>query len=447
MSNHGSETNGCTETEMLALEIPPCFCAEGALRAAVRRMRLSQTMVAVMYCVPPHLAPAPSPTYTRQVSTPGVVPPSVEPVPLSPHLKTLLELKAQDAVSSLSIVYVPETATVVPSATTTSRADSVAAAGAEAEVGAAAQADESGSERGDRGSAVAGEAHLRSTREAAEAEKAETASAAGVYVAAGLETGVVEVLRLSSRREGTRVFDLVRASERSDQLSPSQETAAAFRPVDEGPDVGEASGDSLSQAVSGDYGANERPRAAETGTGERGSSSQVVGMVGDRAARLRLDREEAGLAERSFPPGATTAAAAAATAGPMASALCGWHVPAECNSPESWAGRGLVVGFSDTGLGNAPFDRMPRTPLDRSFGKAPRWGWGKAGDSAGGRSGWRGTRGGDEQQVFAVCTMDGCVRCCQVVSTAEGQPRWKKVWTRQTKASRCVQPGDCRIAP
>lgn len=367
-----------------------------------------------------------------QQTTPGVVPPSVEPVPLSPHLKTLVELKAQDAVTSLSIVYVPETAAVL-NPSTISRADSVAAGAAEADAAAAgAQADENVSEKGDRGGRVAREGSNPEASEASEAEKIEAASAAGVYVAAGLETGVVEVLRLSSRREGARVFDLVRASERSDRMSSSLDAPAASRPVDEGPDIpGEASGESN---VGGDNGASERPRGnpemLASAIGDRNFSSQAHGPVDDRPAPPRLDRGESGLAEQiAALPGAT-----AATAGPMASALCGWHVPAECTSSESWTGRGLVVGFSDTELGTTPFAGTPRTPLDRAFGKAPRWGWGKAGEGTGGRSGVR-TRGGDEQQVFAVCTMDGCVRCCQLISNAEGQPRWKHLWTRQTKAS------------
>lgn len=361
---------------------------------------------------------------------------------MSPHLKTLVELKAQDAVTSLSIVYVPETAPVLNTGTL-SRADSVAAGAGEAEAAtavaaaaaaAAAQADENGSERGDRGSPIAREG---SNQEDTEAEKVEAASPAGVYVAAGLETGVVEVLRLSSRREGTRVFDLVRASERSDRMSSSLDAPTASRSVDEGPDTTDEAAGGSNDVVGGDHDANEPPdggnpeRSAPGTTGERSLSFQVTGAADDRSAPPRLDREGSGPAEHSA---ALPEAPTAATSGPTASVLCGWHVPAECKSSESWTGRGLVVGFSDTGLGTAPFAGTPRTPLDRAFGKAPRRGWGKAGESVGGRGGGR-TAGGDEQQVFAVCTMDGCVRCCQVVSNAEGQPRWKKLWTRQTKAS------------
>lgn len=363
---------------------------------------------------------------TQQASTPGVSPPSVVPVPLSPHLKTLLELKARDAVTSLSLVYVPETAT-----------DSVAAGAADAEAAttaaAAAQASESAGDRGGHGSPIHREV---SNPEATETDKVDAASAAGVYVAAGLETGVVEVLRLSSRREGTRTFDLVRASERSDRMfSPLDAAAASPRPVDERPDTGQASGDGL--VGGGDRDANnERPRGgyperSASGASERNVSPQAAGTVGDSPARLRLDREGSRLAEQSAGlPEATTAA----TAAPTASAFCGWHVPAEDKASESWTGRGLVVGFSDTGLGTAPFAGTPRTPLDRTYGKAPRLGWGKAGESGGGRSGRR-TTGADEHQVFAACTMDGCVRCCQVTSNVEGQPRWKRLWTRQTKAS------------
>eukprot|EP00903_Cladosiphon_okamuranus_P011768 g11062.t1 len=361
--------------------------------------------------------------------TPGVVPPSVEPVPLSPHLKTLVEIKAQDAVTSLSIVYVPETPNVLPSSTL-SRADSAGADAAEEAAAAAAVAPgEYGNELGDHVSSMTREG---SNQEVTEAEKVEIASAAGVYVAAGLETGVVEVIRLSSRREGTRVFDLVRASERSDRMSSSLDAQAASRSVDEKPDnTGEAPGDGK---VGGNRDANDRPRddsesSPSGGKGERNVSPQGIGTADDRTARPLLDREGSGLVDQSAAlPGAATAS----TSGPMASILCRWHVPAACKSSESWIGRGLVVGFLDTGLGTPPFAGTPRTPLDRGFGKAPRWGWGKAGEGTGGRSGGR-AAGGGGQQVFAVCTMDGCVRCCQVVSNAERQPRWKNLWTRQTK--------------
>eukprot|EP00752_Nemacystus_decipiens_P009212 g8228.t1 len=356
-----------------------------------------------------------------KASTPGVVPPSVDPVPLSPHLKTLVELKAQDAVTSLSIVYVAETASAL-SASPPSRADAIADGAAEA-AAPAAQADEHGSEKGDRGSPVAREG---SNQETTEAEKVEAASAAGVYVAAGLETGVVEVLRLSSRREGTRVFDLVKASERSDRMSSSQDPPAPSRPANEDPDTaGEMPGDG-NNAGGGDHNANEPPCGVDP---DRSSSSQVAGTADGRLADPRLDREESGPADQSAPP---PGVGTTATQGAMASVLCGWHVPPECKSSDSWTCRGLVVGLSDAGLGTAPIAGTPRTQLDGAFGKAVRWGRGKSGESAGGRGGGR-TVGGDEQQMFAVCTMDGCIRCCQVVSNAEGQPRWKKLWTRQTK--------------
>ena len=373
-----------------------------------------------------------------QANSSGVVPPGAEPVPLSPRLKTLLELKAQDAVTSLSILYVPETGTAaVAPVSATSRADSAGPTAAAA-AATATQVIERYNARVDGGSPDAGLSKPDSATEQLEAP-----SAAGVYVSVGLETGAVEVMRLSIRRAGTRAFNLVSASGRSDRMSSS--SAAGSRPVNsDSPAVdGEPSGDGIiSGRGGGDYDPNERLRGEELASAaavaatvevvEGESSTAAVasgGTIGEGlAARLRLDRGDSGLPE----PEILRAAAAAA------SVLGGWHVPADCNGYDSWKGRGLVVGFSDTGLGTAPFAATPQTPLDRTFGAAaaaPRWGWGKAtGESVSGRSGSRAGGGNEQQPVFAVCTMDGCVRCCQVVSTAEGQPQWKQLWTRQTKA-------------
>ncbi|CAM9238514.1 unnamed protein product [Ectocarpus sp. 8 AP-2014] len=364
-------------------------------------------------------------------NAPGVVAPDTQPVSLSPHLKPLLELKAQDAVTSLSIVYVPEISTM-PSTSTTSRS------GEEVAPPATAQADGKsdnveGSGRGlttcppheDRPQGGSGSMpQLASRTDVME----QCASTAGVYVAVGLDTGVVEVMRLSSQRMGTRILDLVIASERSDRLSSISDAAAAAdsHPAADGSAAGDAIGGGLSRLSSDDRDAHVCLRS-ET------SASQPP-PEGEPAAKLS---GEVGNQEERVLPGAAAATAATATvAGLVASVLCGWHVPADSPSADAWAGRGLVVGFSDTEVGTSPFAETPRTPLDHTSGNVPTWGWGsKTSEGVGARASSSRTGSGDGQQVFAVCTMDGCVRCCRVVSTAEGQPQWTNLWTRQTKAS------------
>lgn len=357
-------------------------------------------------------------------------------------MKPLLELKAQDAVTSLSIVYVPEIS-VVPSASTTSRSGEGVAPPATTQADGNSDNVE-GSGRGpttcppheDRPQGDSGSMpSLASRTDVME----QGASAAGVYVAVGLDTGVVEVMRLSSQRMGTRILDLVIASERSDRLSSISEAAAATdsHAAADGSVVGDALVGGLSRLSSDDRDAHVCFRS-EMSTSQPAAEGELAAKLSgeNTISRLRLDRDEVGNQEERFLPGAAAATTATATAvGLVASILCGWHVPADSPSADAWVGRGLVVGFSDTEVGRSPFAETPRTPLDHTSGNVPTWGWGsKTSEGVGARASSR-MGSGDGQQVFAVCTMDGCVRCCRVVSTAEGQPQWTNLWTRQTKVS------------
>ncbi|CBN78070.1 expressed unknown protein [Ectocarpus siliculosus] len=176
------------------------------------------------------------------------------------------------------------------------------------------------------------------------------ASAAGVYVAVGLDTGVVEVMRLSSQRMGTRILDLVIASERSDRLSSISDAAAAAdsHPAADGSAAGDALGGGLSRLSSDDRDAHVCLRSE--------TSALQPPPEGEPAAKLS---GEVGNQEERVLPGAAAAAASTATAaGLVASVLCGWHVPADSPSADAWAGRGLVVGFSDTEEALHSFQRL-----------------------------------------------------------------------------------------
>ncbi|CAM9136944.1 unnamed protein product [Scytosiphon promiscuus] len=364
----------------------------------------------------------------ENANIPGATPSDAKSAPLSPHLKTLLELKAQDAVTSLSVVHVPETP-LVPPATVISCVPASGAATSTSPAQPDGMVDHAGGDRGiptihsvmehQRPDTGGVSPLVKSTTKLEGHEQREATHSAGVYVAVGLETRAVEVMRLSSRRAGTRVLDLVSASERSDRLSSPCDEAASSRGTSHGPLTFDLSGNDFSRIAGDDKDSNDHLRGeklASQSAEDRDSASQASGEVGNRQACSPVDRDTSPPEEGLLP----------------GTVLCGWHVPADSSSSDEWTGRGLVVGFSDPEPGASPFAPTPRSPLDHTFTKAPKWGWGKTSDSVGARSTCWADRG-DEQQVFAVCTMDGCVRCCRIVSTSEGQPQWTSLWTRQTK--------------
>ncbi|CAB1099680.1 unnamed protein product [Ectocarpus sp. CCAP 1310/34] len=350
-------------------------------------------------------------------NAPGVVAADTQPFSLSPHLKPLLELKAQDAVTSLSIVFVPEISSM-PSTSITSRSGEGVAPPATAQAdGNSDNVDGSGRglttcpphedrPQGGSGSMPA----LASRTDVME----QGASAAGVYVAVGLDTGVVEVMRLSSQRVGTRILDLVIASERSDRLSSISDAAAAAdsHPAADGSAAGDTLGGGLSRLSSDDRDAHVCLRSetsASQPAAEGGPAAKLSGES-NTMSRLRLDRDEVGNQEKRVLPGAAAAAVATATAaGLVASVLCGWHVPADSPSADSWAGRGLVVGFSDTEAGTSPFAETPRTPLGHTSGNVPTRGWGSKtieGVGAGASSSQTGSGDGRQEALHSFQRLD-----------------------------------------
>ena len=423
--------------------------------------------------------------------------------PLNPHFRTLLELRAGGAVTSLSIVHYPEMAAVPPAdaeGTPRPPAAAAAAAAALAEGSSDHSEDEDGSPTGrppsaldqsegcdnrcifDSGSKLRardGRQTSDSTSEVAatvepkpEPEPGLEASAAGVYVAVGLETGAAEVVRLSRRRAGTRLFDLVDTTARSSERLPSAWEAVGSGAADggggkSGGGGGDAGGSGSSGSALSDLKhpghAGKPPEPSEgclggkSPAGEQGEGRISVASAGgggdsddeDGVASLRLDGEKIETEE-----GARSAATAAGP--PATSAWCGWRVPADIDddgpgphSSRGWEGPGLVVGLSNpadaaaaavaaaAAYSSASFAVTPNTPLLNMSAGVRRWGWGRASEVTAGGGGARGGvgEGEDEDRMFAVCTLDGVVRCCQVVSTAGGQPRWRTMWTRKTKVS------------
>lgn len=143
-----------------------------------------------------------------------------------------------------------------------------------------------------------------------------------------------------------------------------------------------------------------------------------------------------------------------------------WRVPVDVygdipSSANDWAGTGFVVGLaaekiisraSTAPSASASVSATPTgTPvahpisgLGNSASRRGGWGAGSDGVVSGGASGGRPSGrvgrvvdddvcGDDVQRSFGLCTADGRVCCCRVVSTPEGRPMWRTVWARQTE--------------
>lgn len=341
--------------------------------------------------------------------------------------------------TSLSIVYYPDTPAVV-SAEAAIALRAATAPADEGEVGAAPSPPAEDSREGEHGTGgdALGSSGSRRILAAAAATGTEP-SPAGVYVAVGLEEGMVEMMRLSSRRAGTRLFDLVDPSRRSEHGSSSPSnasnpTSAAL--------VHGAPSHGTSDSAADPHGP-ETPHA-EACTAEPDENAAATGTAGggdDGRFSLRIwdPTNEA-------PEGA---AQAGETFRGTRRSSCDWRVPADKTGPALHAllggdGGGLVVGLaaSSPAVASVAATSNPTTPLSRAFSRRPRWGWGRASEGAAtGRAGvvagasGVSTEGEEGEQSFGVCTWDGRVGCCHLVAGADGHPQWRIAWTKQTEAS------------
>lgn len=264
----------------------------------------------------------------------------------------------------------------------------------------------------------------------------------GVYAAVGLESGIVQVMRLSSRRSESGRLDLISGSGR--QLFDVAESTA-------GSAAGAAGHSSTSTSTSHHHAstiprffyaaASEgRPRADSRTGGESLEHACDEKSGGRESGSLKLDAQDSGAEQ-----------AAGTGGGGEESEDDQWWVPVDPNadiplSMHGWTGSGLVVGLAPPHAhGYSAADNVVSatptgagTPLSHhnlsGHGTSNRGR--RGGSSSGGRdSGNVGGRQvyGDAQRSFGVCTADGRVCCCRVVSTAGGLPQWKRMWARQTE--------------
>ena len=382
--------------------------------------------------------PEQSPTDTEK---PGVT------VQLNPRFKSLLQLPARGPVTSLAIVHLPETDGTAPTSEKSGPGPTDSGINHGACGGLTAQ-DELGGRYG-FGHRCSGETRnsggLGSSQRPECAESATGYSAEGVYVAIGIEVGGVEVVRLSRRRPGSRFLELVDPSGRSDEASEGDDHRdGPPRAREEVPDevpVGEAKPHS-----------NEiQARGSVVSRGPAAIGAEMRG--GDHAREdppLRRPDAQQGDRSRESDPPLFSWTAGRGRSELVPSAQRSWRVPVEKTAAVPRAlgsehGWGLVVGLAAS-VGTAVTASAPdpaavtptgTVPPSRVFPEASRWGSGRhATERASGvGSGRCGGEVGkdDDEQAFAVCLSGRCVGSCRVVSTVEGLPRWRVVWTKQTE--------------
>lgn len=302
------------------------------------------------------------------------------------------------------------------------------------------------------------------------------ASAAGVYVAVGLAMGGLEVMRVSSRRLGSRFFDLVDLSE--------QETATARRchATRNSGDDRRGGGGRGSESVAAVVGTSKESiqnqdikEESESGTPRSPVVSKAeVTFTADGKSDLPGDKksdsdggshdsgpvrlETAPIPQEEEAEAVIAIEAVKPTARP---AVRSWRVPLDVNGsyPSSLFtqdGHALVLGLvnSETAASAAATTNAAKPSASAPSGSTstgmPRWRWGRSGEgmsagpeaegnssSLGGLSNRGGgeTEADNEDEAFAVCTSDGCVGCCRVVCTPEGLPQWRVLWMRQAEVT------------
>lgn len=359
--------------------------------------------------------------------------------PLKPHFKSLLQLPARSSITTLAIVHYPGSNSVEGKS-----GPAPDPAGMNVVMDDILLSGHEESEEQGRSLHGSGETHtssggkLEASRGAHDYDCAE-----GVYVVVGLEAGGFEVMRLSSRRPGTRFFDLVDG--------PSENAADGDNRA-EYPYEGHRCGENHPRCGVEGFEAQGLPAmtsSSVTGTAAAASIANIGVGEGDPALEtcpVRLeDGQDARRSRGSEPLGGDPGGRRGAS-----SALRDWRVPVEKNAavPRALLGEqgwGLVVdlaGATSVARTSATAGNPPGSvaatptgtpPLARTFLGGSGWGTFHAKDGAAGIGGGSDSEEGDEQ-AFAFCLSGRCVGYCRVVTTAEGLPRWRVVWTKQTEA-------------
>lgn len=352
--------------------------------------------------------------------------------PLNPHFKSLLQLPARSSITSLAIVHYPGSNSVIGK--TGPAPDPTGINTGNVIIDDILLSDQGESEE-QRGCSLHGSAEYISSGERLEASLRahDHYSAEGVYVVVGLEAGGFEVMRLSSRRPGTRFFDLVD--------DPSDNTADGDNLAEEHPYEDHRFGENHPRCGDECFEAKKVPAMTSNSVACTAASAFVANIgfgEGDPALETCPIRLEDGLIEGNL--GGRRGAS---------SSFCDWRVPVEKNAtvPRALLGEqgwGLVVDMvratsvarTSATVGNPPGSLAATPtgtpPLARPFLGGSGWGAFHGKDGAAEIGGADGEEG--DERAFAFCLSGRCVGYCRVVSTAEGLPRWRVIWTRQTEA-------------
>lgn len=363
--------------------------------------------------------------------------------PLNPHFKTLLQLPARSSVTSLAIVHYPGSNSVVgkggpapdPAGMNTGNVimDDILLSGQ--------------GESEEHGCRLHGSAEMYPSsggRLEALRRAHDYGSAEGVYVVVGLEAGGFEVMRLSSRRPGTRFFDLVD--------DPSHNTADGDHRAEGHPYEDHGWGENHPRCGEECFEAQRFPAMTSNSVACTAAAASVANIgvgKGDPALETCPIRLEDGQDLRRPGESERVEGNLGGRRG-ASSAFCDWRVPVEKDAavPRALLGEqgwGLVVDMAratsvartSATVGNPPGSVAATPtgtpPLARPFLGGSGWGTFQGKDAAAGIGGSADSEEGDEQ-AFAFCLSGRCVGYCRVVSTAEGLPRWRVVWTKQTEA-------------
>lgn len=276
-------------------------------------------------------------------------------------------------------------------------------------------------------------------------------------------------MRLSTQRAGSDHLELVASAGR---LPPSGAVLTLSGAADSLCDGGSGGGDGGDSAASGvgnsSHDVHTSPLsfspafAGEEGRRERYNSSLSCGESSARHASAchGIDEETGTFRLKLDAAGSESAAATAEEQKGMVGSDRGvgggdvvpeaddWWVPVEFQgdiplSLNGWSGGGLVVGLTESTRLRTPTEKPVSATPTGARTLIPHTLSGQSTGSAGRRGGVSGTGGGVENDgvrepegmSFGVCTEDGRVCCCRVVSTADGRPAWTTTWARQTEAS------------
>lgn len=284
-------------------------------------------------------------------------------------------------------------------------------------------------------------------------------TAGGIYVALGLKNETVQVMRLSCRSEGTDLMELVNvAGPRKRTPSRSVRTGSGKAPLAgnreypgelDSPDSPEERlyGETLARETEHDQDSDgyQQARPLPSDTAARGgveeekiSSDSKLGSSrgGSRESSgegLRDESRFSGQVYGEIPPSSNNWSGPGMVVALAANPSPACEIPAANVTPTS-----TPISRSRSGLGNPASIRSWGGVEASGAGSWIGGGGGGLGrrDGSGGFSGDEGGWDVREAQMFGLCSADGRVCCCRIVSAPGVPPRWQTVWGKQTEVRR-----------